>query len=1149
MDISEVTNPYDYRNPVRDAAVFAGRDEELATISHELVQAAVDRPSVCVVLDGPRAAGKTSLLNAAERMARAHDLTTVRVELIAGDGDPLVFFRKLYDELVAVITSGSEGPPLPFELAAVRRVMAGAGDASSVAPLQFPEAVALAGPGGRVPEAALRADLAAFVALLGHPIALMVDEAQVIADDARALSALRFLTSRVDGLVLVLAGTSGLTDRIAEVHSPILRQFRRIEVRRFVEEDDILACIERPLMKAGVFGLSVKDLVSPLRQLTDGNPYAIQLYCHEMFERLRRGLTTDLELTPEVLADIRSRMESESHSSVLERPLIRAVRAMGRAELIAFNVLTSALDHATADEAWFCHCLADTPEITHEEYEQYRAALVDRGILQDGDTVRLAIETELFDEVYTRVWSAGVLGPLPHAQLTSRADVRGMLTNRLLCLLHEFAEEPLRIMPTCCARMGATALERSFDALGRLPAAGPDATPPIDFVHFAILQAGEPKALDLTTVTCSYGEHVVQRWLYAADTDDIELGQRADFTAAAERIAGFGGRLTAERVRQPLRTWPAEEWFQKATGRLRYELGYNHRVAAYGAYATGDLVRARARFQSSFALDPGWEQANCLGYLHLKAGLREDALEWSRQAVALADNPWNRALSLYNTAMAHLLAGEADLAAGRLKETAAELDRVAMTNYSIGYLLLPDPEDSSLLREETDVDLIDAARRARAALGVTAEVPVAMGAEPPALRTATDTPAPESADRPPVVLSVATEWSSSHGGLSTFNRELCRALAAAGAQVFCVVLEATAEEMSAAATAGVTLLPARRIPGASADMRLAARPRDLPAGVEPDLILGHGRITGPPAQQLRDDLFPGARRLHFVHMAPDEIEWHKPDRGNDAGLLAEERTRIERALGGTAHRVIAVGPRLYNQFLDEVRSPEGLWPERLDPGFDTEVPGAADRVPPKGRPLRVFLLGRIEDAELKGLDIAAGACGRVAQWFHAEGLRFGVRLVVRGAPESEVEASWKQIKAWAGTGRLDVVVRPYTAEQDRIEDDLRSAGLVIMPSRREGFGLVGLEAILAGIPVLVGSDSGLADLLREELGHEPASRFVVELSGDDHEDTEKWARAVNGKLRDLEGAFRQAAELRRVLAGKVPWQRAADVVLRELPNR
>lgn len=1144
MNISEVLNPYDYRNPVRDAAVFAGRDEEVTAISYELDQAAVDRPSVCVVLDGPRAAGKTSLLNAAEWMAQARELTTVRVELIEGDGEPLAFFSKLYDEIVAVITAGSEGaeaPAIPFELAAVRRAMAGVGDAASVAPLQFPEAVALAGPGGRVPEAALRADLAAFVALLGHPIALLVDEAQVIADDARALSVLRFLTTRVDGLVLVLAGTSGLTDRIADVHSQILRQFKRIEVRRFIEKTAILDCVERPLKKAGVFGLDTKRLVSPLRLLTDGNPYAIQLYCHEMFERLKRGLTTDLELTPELLTDIRSRMESESQTGILERPLIRAVREMSRTELIAFNVLTSALDHATPDEAWFAHCLAGPPEITREEYDAYRTALVARGVLEDDDIVRLAIGTELFDEVYTRLWSASVIGRSSHVQVTSRSDVRGLMTHRLLSLLHDFAEDPLRILPTCCPGMSATHVERCFDALNRQPAAGPNATKSIQYVHFAILRAGEPQALDLTSVTCSYRDHTIERWMYAADTDDIELSERADFKAAAERIGALGGRLTAERVRQPLRSWPAKEWFQKAKGKRRLELSINHGLAAFDAYSSRDLSRARAHFESSFALGPGWVQANCLAYLNLTQGVQEDALEWARQAVAMADNPWSRALSLYNAAMAHLLTGEPGLAAGRLAESAAELDRVTTNKPSISYLLLPDPENPALLHEETDVELIDAVRRAQTALGVTTK---AQDTRP---EPATD-PAPP-VDRPPVVLSVATEWSSSHGGLSTFNRELCHALAGAGAQVFCVVLEATAEETAAAGAAGVTLLPARRIPGASADMRLAARPRDLPAGIEPDLILGHGRITGPPAQQLRDDLFPGARRLHFVHMAPDEIEWHKPDRGNDAGLLAEERTRIERHLGRTAHRVIAVGPRLHGQFLDEVESPEGLPPVQLDPGFDTQVPGAADRVPPKGKPLRVFLLGRVEDAELKGVDIAAGACAKVAQWLYDDGLRGGVRLVVRGAPEGEVDASRDKIKGWAGKAKLDIVVRAYTAEQDRIEDDLRSAALVIMPSRKEGFGLVGLEAITYGIPVLVGSDSGLADLLREELGHERASRFVVELSGDDEEDTEKWARAVNGKLRDAEGAFRQAAGLRRILAEKVPWRRAADVVLGELPGR
>ena len=35
----------------------------------------------------------------------------------------------------------------------------------------------------------------------------------------------------------------------------------------------------------------------------------------------------------------------------------------------------------------------------------------------------------------------------------------------------------------------------------------------------------------------------------------------------------------------------------------------------------------------------------------------------------------------------------------------------------------------------------------------------------------------ESKKSGPTVLSVATEWYSAHGGLSTFNRELCEAMA------------------------------------------------------------------------------------------------------------------------------------------------------------------------------------------------------------------------------------------------------------------------------------------------------------------------------------------------------------------------------------
>ena len=45
------------------------------------------------------------------------------------------------------------------------------------------------------------------------------------------------------------------------------------------------------------------------------------------------------------------------------------------------------------------------------------------------------------------------------------------------------------------------------------------------------------------------------------------------------------------------------------------------------------------------------------------------------------------------------------------------------------------------------------------------------------------------------ILSVASEWFSYHGGLSTFNRSFCAALASAGHDVCCLVPRATPEEL------------------------------------------------------------------------------------------------------------------------------------------------------------------------------------------------------------------------------------------------------------------------------------------------------------------------------------------------------------------
>jgi glycosyltransferase involved in cell wall biosynthesis len=389
------------------------------------------------------------------------------------------------------------------------------------------------------------------------------------------------------------------------------------------------------------------------------------------------------------------------------------------------------------------------------------------------------------------------------------------------------------------------------------------------------------------------------------------------------------------------------------------------------------------------------------------------------------------------------------------------------------------------------------------------------------------------------IVVLATEWFSAHGGLSTFNRRICAALAAAGAEVFCVVLKASQPEIDDARAAGVMLAGAPATPGGSERDALMRRP-PLPAGAAPDVIIGHGRVTGPAAKAVAEDHYPGAARLHVVHMAPDEIEWLKLDRDDDAGERAEKRTRAELELGRDATRVVAVGPRLWKLLSREMSVFPGTRPPlRLDPGFDAV--GPAVRHPPPGEPFQVLLLGRLEDSEIKGLDLAARAVA-VAVSLRGPGAP-EIELLVRGAPGGESAKMRAAIREWAGLPGLRVVVRPYSTDAGRLDQDLRRATVVLMPSRAEGFGLVGSEAIVVGTPVLVSGRSGLGELLQEVLPQEMSARAVCPVSGDDDRDAQVWGHSIAAVLRDREAAFRDAALLRRKMAGERTWAMAAEQLL------
>jgi len=382
------------------------------------------------------------------------------------------------------------------------------------------------------------------------------------------------------------------------------------------------------------------------------------------------------------------------------------------------------------------------------------------------------------------------------------------------------------------------------------------------------------------------------------------------------------------------------------------------------------------------------------------------------------------------------------------------------------------------------------------------------------------------------VLAVASEWHSGHGGLSTLNRQLCCALAALGVKVVCLVVQASAEDSRNAESLGVTLVQTTCSPGQTEREALIRKPR-LPDGFSPDLIIGHGRVTGPAAQILIEDHFPSAKRLHLIHVAPDEIEWLKLDRTDDAGLRADRRTQIEVELARGAACVVAVGPRLYNRFLTELH-PYNTTPLRFDPGFDNR--NVNSRAAPPGSPWRVLVLGRLEDEHSKGLDLAAKAVGLAARRRGQNALP--LELVVRGAPPDTSTVLYDKLRKWADYPALSIIVRPFTVDTENLDADVRRASLVLMPSRKEGFGLVGLEAIAAGTPVLVSSESGLGEMLLEILKPDQAGRTVVRMTGDDSRDGEEWGRAIEGMLRDRDAAFRRAVEMQASLANQRTWNSA-----------
>ena len=378
------------------------------------------------------------------------------------------------------------------------------------------------------------------------------------------------------------------------------------------------------------------------------------------------------------------------------------------------------------------------------------------------------------------------------------------------------------------------------------------------------------------------------------------------------------------------------------------------------------------------------------------------------------------------------------------------------------------------------------------------------------------------------VTLLGSEWSSSMGGLSTINRQLAIQLAKhSEVEVTLLVPQSdcSEEEKRMASRHNVSIREAKTLVGFSDPLDwLSFPPRDLVI----DFVLGHGAKLGKQAQVIRKS--HNCKWIQVVHTAPEELAMHK--NYPEAISKGEEKNLTEVELCKLADAVLAVGPKLTDAFSAQLRSCKSQDDIlQLTPGTFREFYDVK-QAPKESNKFKVLTFGRgdPEDFSLKGYDISARAIFELKDRSY--------HLIFVGAPDGKQgEVAANLLKSRIDKSQL--TVRKFLHSKERLKDLFCEVDLCIMPSRTEGFGLTALEALSAGLPILVSGNSGFG----EALCTLPSGKsFVVE-----SEDPGEWAAAITGvRQKERSDRLQDIQQLRISYEEKFSWEKQRDILVEKM---
>jgi len=411
-------------------------------------------------------------------------------------------------------------------------------------------------------------------------------------------------------------------------------------------------------------------------------------------------------------------------------------------------------------------------------------------------------------------------------------------------------------------------------------------------------------------------------------------------------------------------------------------------------------------------------------------------------------------------------------------------------------------------------------------------------------------------DKPSVKLEILTylvvndEWNSGHGGISTFNRQICIALAEYGHKVFCFIPSASQADIAQAARFGVEIVTANHHPGLTKYDLLARGPGDR-THIKPDAVIGHDHITGAQALALARDEF-NCSYLHFIHTSPEEIEPYKDtDEKRENGIVdyckSSVKGKTQADLCAASNIILTVGPKLERFIRSKLagnKDDEHIIP--ILPGLNSELLLYRRSLKHKHE-LHCLMTGRLEEIFIKGTDLFVRIAGEFQGTEVSAELR-QAKFIMRGFEKATMNDGVAKLVRSHNVNSVNIQAREFTDDEKELIQDLKSASSFLMPSKTEGFGLSGLEAIAAGIPTIVSAQSGLGESLLNLAQVLPgnlkriASDCVLDAEPDGENILRSWVKQVSKHLSDPDTAFAEADDLRIALKAKFSWPTAAEAI-------